>query len=55
MRTTLESAERTLHGMSAAAIETVDLAENEVHEISATLTEDSATTRPTRRDRTTTR
>ena len=55
MRTTLKSAERTLHGMSAAAIETVDLAENEVHEISATLTEDSATTRPTRRDRTTTR
>jgi len=33
MRTTLESAETTLHGMSAAAIETVDLAERESHQI----------------------
>ena len=55
LRTTLETAEQTMHDMSAAAIETVNLAENEVHEISATLTEDSTTTRPNRRGRTTAR
>lgn len=55
MRTTLESAEQTLHGMSAAAVETVRLAEDEVHQISESLTENGETTRPTRRGRTTTR
>lgn len=55
MRTTLKSAERTLHGMSAAAIETVDLAENQVHQISENLTENGTTTRPNRRGRTTSR
>ena len=53
MRTTLETAEQTLHGMSAAAIETVDLAENQVHQISENLTENGTTTRPNRRGRTT--
>lgn len=55
MRTTLETAERTLHGMSAAAVETVDLAENEVHQIAENLTENKQTTRPNGRGRTTSR
>lgn len=55
LRTTLASAEQTLHGVSAAAIETVQLAEDEVHQISASMTENGETTRPTRRGRTTTR
>ena len=54
-RTTLETAERTLHGMSAAAFETVDLAENEVHQIAENLTENKQTTRPNGRGRTTSR
>ena len=33
MRTTLETAEHTLHGVSAAAIETVELAEQESHQL----------------------
>ena len=55
LRTTLESAEKTLHGISAAAIETVDLAENEVHQIAENLTENKPTTRPNGRGRTTSR
>lgn len=39
MRTTLESAEQTLHGMSEAAIETVALAEREAHPSSDTRVE----------------
>ncbi|WP_412478922.1 hypothetical protein [Azonexus sp. IMCC34839] len=34
MRTTLETAEHTLHSVSAAAIETVELAEQESHQLS---------------------
>lgn len=55
MRTTLESAEQTLHGMSAAAIETVELAENEVHQVAENLKENRPGTRPNGRGRTTTR
>jgi hypothetical protein len=37
LRTTLHSAEQTLHGINAAAIETVDLAEQETHLLSTGL------------------
>ncbi len=53
MRTTLETAEQTLHGMSAAAIETVELAENEVHQMAESMKENKPTTRPNGRGRTT--
>lgn len=39
LRTTLQTAENTLRGMSIAAVETVSIAENEVHQISETLAE----------------
>lgn len=39
MKSTLQSAEQTLHGISVAAIETVDLAEREVHQAAATIAE----------------
>lgn len=39
MKTTLQSAEQTLHGMSAAAIETLELAEEEVHQAVGSLAE----------------
>ena len=39
LKTTLQGAEQTLHGMSTAAIESVDLAEKEVQQISQTLAE----------------
>ncbi len=55
MRSTLESAEQTLHGMSAAAIETVELAEKEAHQIAENLKENRPTTRPNGRGRTTSR
>ena len=53
LRTSLESAETTLHGMSAAAIETVQLAEDNLHQVAETLTENHRTTRPNGRGRTT--
>ena len=53
LRTSLESAETTLHGMSAAAIGTVQLAENNVHQVTENLTENPRTTRPNGRGRTT--
>lgn len=37
MRTVLESAEQTLHGMSVTAVKTVDIAEQEVHQITESL------------------
>lgn len=36
-RTALESSEETLHGVSEAASETIDLAEREIHQVSASL------------------
>ncbi len=33
MRSSLEGAERTLHGMSNVAIQTVELAEQEIHQL----------------------
>jgi hypothetical protein len=51
MKTTLETAETTLQGMSAAAIETVDLAEHEVRQIAKSV----AGTKPAARKRTTAR
>lgn len=45
MKTTLETAETTLQGMSAAAIETVDLAEHEVHQIAKTVADAKPATR----------
>lgn len=39
MKTTLETAESTLQGINAAAIETVDLAEKEVHQLAASVAE----------------
>lgn len=50
MRSTLESAEHTLHDMSAAAIQTVELAEQEIHQVSESLAEKTKTssTRKTR-------
>jgi len=45
----------TLHGMSAATIETVELAENEGRQITEKLTENSPGKRPNTRGRTTTR
>ena len=41
MRSTLESAEHTLHGLSNAAIQTVELAEQEIHQLSDSLAEKS--------------
>ena len=41
MRTTLEGAEHTLHGLSSAAIQTVELAEQEIHQLSDSLAEKS--------------
>lgn len=55
MRTTLESAEQTLHGMSAAAIETVELAADEMHQVAESIKENKPTTRPNGRGRTTSR
>lgn len=45
MRTTLEGAEQTLHSMSEAAIETVELAEYEAHQVVETLAESKPATR----------
>ena len=39
VKSALETAETTLQGISAAAIETVDLAENEIHQIATSTTE----------------
>lgn len=46
LRSTLESAEKTLQGMSTAAIQSVELAESEVHQISESISE---STPPTKR------
>lgn len=45
MKTTLQGAEQTLHSMSEAAIETVDLAEHEAHQVVETLAESKPTPR----------
>jgi len=42
IKTSLETAEATLQGMNAAAIETVDLAENEIHQITTSITENKS-------------
>lgn len=47
MRSTLEGAERTLHGMSNAAIQTVELAEQEIHQLSDSLADKGKTTSKT--------
>jgi len=41
LRSTLESAERTLHEMSSVAIQTVELAEQEIHQVSESLADKS--------------
>jgi hypothetical protein len=51
MHDTLESAEITLHQIGEAATQTVDLAEQEVHQISASLTENSGEPKPAKRGR----
>ena len=47
MRSSLEGAERTLHGMSNVAIQTVELAEQEIHQLSDSLADKSKTTTKT--------
>lgn len=47
MRSSLEGAERTLHGMSNVAIQTVELAEQEIHQLSDSLANKSKTTKKT--------
>jgi len=44
-----DSAEHTMHNPNQPAMETLEMAENEVHQISENLTESSPTTRPNRR------
>lgn len=43
MRSTLESAEHTLHGMRTAASQTVELAKQEIHQVSESLAEKTKT------------
>lgn len=45
MKTSLETAEQTLHDMSEAAIETVELAGNEIHQVTTTLADTAPATR----------
>ena len=45
MKTTLQSAEQTLHSMSEAAIETVELAEHEAHQVAESLAENKPVAR----------
>ncbi len=45
MKSTLQSAEQTLHGISEAAIETVTLAENEIHQTSEIMAPSAAVPR----------
>lgn len=44
MQSSLEGAERALHGMSSVAIQTVELAEQELHQLSDSLADESKTT-----------
>lgn len=52
LRTTLEAAERTMHGMGTATGESLAMAGAEAHRISEQLKENASTTRPDGRGRT---
>jgi len=52
LRTTLQTAERTMHGMGAASTESLAMAGAEAHQISEKLKENALTTRPDGRGRT---
>ena len=52
LRTTLETAERTMHGMGSATAESLAMAEAGAHRISEQLKENASTTRPDGRGRT---
>jgi hypothetical protein len=52
LRTTLETAERTMHGMGTASAESLAMAGEEAHQISEQLNENAPRTRPDGRGRT---
>lgn len=47
LRTSLQTAEQTLHGVTAAVVDTVETSEQEVHQITESLSENKAPTRRT--------